>query len=258
MCRSLGVLSGCLSQRLTLAALADFPSCSDTFDVQVQDGCTTLIHKFNPLIHKQKYTVGVYSSEGEEQVFRVYGKTFAEYLTATAGRRFDPPIQFDITAVSLTELAQKGEKETVDFMFGSSAVSSCMIAEQFAEPLVTIVNRRRARGHTYELDVYGGVIFTLANNTRVNTIEDLKGKTIGAGGITAMGGGQSQYYEMFRHGLSYVADPAQVVFTDDERLIVEGVMNKEFEVGFARTDQIERHRGPDGELIDPGRCDSFD
>ena len=36
------------------------------------------------------------------------------------------------------------------------------------------------------------VMFTLADNERVNTIEDFKGKTIGAGGITAMGGGQTQ------------------------------------------------------------------
>ena len=232
--------------------------CSDTFNIQNQDGCTTLIHKFNPLIHKPKYTVGVYSTEGEEQVFRVYGQTFAQYLTATAGLRFDPPVQFDLFPVSLTELAQKGEREKVDFMFGSAAVSSCMCAEQSAEPLVTIIHRRQARGHTYELDVYGGVIFTLANNTRVNTVEDLKDKTIGAGAITSMGGGQSQFYEMFRAGLSFVADPAQVVFTVDERLIVEGVLNEDFEVGFARTDQIERHRGPDGELVDPGKCHSLD
>ena len=49
------------------------------------------------------------------------------------------------------------------------------------------INRREARGHVYELDKYGGVMFTLASNDRVNTIEDFKDKTIGAGGITMMG-----------------------------------------------------------------------
>ena len=227
-------------------------SHSETFDVTSNGNeCTTVIRKFDPLIHKQKYVVGIYSSEGEEEVFRLYNKTFAQYLTASAGRRFDPPIQFEIIPVTLSSLVQKGSEQKVDFMFGSAAVSSCMAAEQQAEPLVTVINRRQARGHTYELDLYGGVMFTLANNTRVNTIEDFKGKTIGAGGVTAMGAGQSQFFEMFRVGLSYVADPAQVVFTVDERLIVEGVLNKEFEIGFARTDQIERHTTPDGEPIDP-------
>lgn len=67
-----------------------------------------------------------------------------------------------------------------------------------------------------------------------------------------MGGGQTQFYEMFRAGLSFVADPAQVIFTIDERLVVEGVLNGDFEVGFARTDQIERHTNANGETIDPG------
>lgn len=59
-----------------------------------------------------------------------------------------------------------------------------MAAERKAQSLVTIVNRREARGHVYDLDVYGGVIFTLATNERVNEIQDLREKTIGLGGIT--------------------------------------------------------------------------
>lgn len=76
----------------------------------------------------------------------------------------------------------KAEDEEVDFYFSSSAVQSCMATEYDSQALVTIVNRREARGHTYELDKYGGVMFTLASNEQINTIEDLKDKTIGAGG----------------------------------------------------------------------------
>lgn len=57
---------------------------------------------------------------------------------------------------------------------------------------------------------------------------------------------------MFQAGLSFVADPKQVVFTMDERKIVDGVLNGDFEVGFARTDQIERTTDENGEHIDPG------
>lgn len=56
-----------------------------------------------------------------------------------------------------------------------------------------------------------------------------------------MGGGQAQLYEMVRHGLSFVADPKQMVFTNDEQLTVQGVIDGLFEIGMARTDQIERH-----------------
>jgi ABC-type phosphate/phosphonate transport system substrate-binding protein len=190
------------------------------------------------LIHKPKYTLGVYSSEGDAEVFRLYNTTFAQYLTLAAGQRFDPPIQFDVVPVTLTKLMDLEETEEADFGFSSSAVFSCMASERKAEALTTIVNKREARGHIHELDMYGGVIFTRADNDRVNSIEDLKGKTIGAGGITAMGAGQTQFYEMFRDGLSYVADPLQVSFTNNEGLLVGGVLKGDFEVGFARTDQV--------------------
>ena len=240
------------------------------------NGCNSIVHTFDPLLHKQKYTVGIYTNEGEEAAFLQYNLTYAKYLTATAGQHFDPPIEFDLMPVNLYTLANKAKNEEVDFFFGTAAVFSCMAAELKAQALTTIINRREARGHVYELDVYGGVIFTLANNEGVNTIEDLKGKTTGAGGITMNGGklknlfmwiiflfgtnwyhistgGQTQFYEMYRDGLSYVADPKQVMFTGDERKTVQGVLDGEFEVGMARTDQIERHTDANGEPIDPGK-----
>lgn len=52
--------------------------------------------------------------------------------------------------------------------------------------------------------------------------------------------------------MSYVADPKQVVFTADERLVVQGMIDGEFEIGFARTDQIERHIDDNtGEPVNP-------
>lgn len=232
--------------------------CSDTIRLaDAGDVCIKYTRKFDPLLHKPRYVVGIYSSEGEAEVFRLYNTTFAQYLTATAGRRFNPPIQFDIVPVTLTSLMAKTEKEEVDFFFSSSAIFSCMATEKKAQPLVTVINRREARGHTFELDVYGGVMFTLADNDRVNSVEDFRGKSIGAGSITAMGAGQTQFYELFRAGVSYVADPLQVVFTNDERKIVGGVMNGDFEIGFARTDQIERTTDANGEPIDPGRFRRF-
>ena len=67
-----------------------------------------------------------------------------------------------------------------------------------------------------------------------------------------MGGGQTQFYELARHGISFVADPLQMTFTNNERKTVQGVLNGDFEIGFVRTDQIERTLDVDGELIDPG------
>lgn len=214
--------------------------------------CATMIHQFDPQLHKELYRVGVYASEGEVEAFNLYGTLFTEYLTATAGQRLNPPVSFELIPVTLTSLMELAGYQQVDFMFSSSAVLSCMSTEYDAQPLATIINRRESRGREYDLDVYGGVMFVLKDNDEVNTIEDFRGRTVGAGSITAMGGGQTQFYELFRHGLSFAADLKQVVFTKDERLVVQGLLDGDFEIGFARTDQIERHVLDTGEALNEG------
>ena len=62
----------------------------------------------------------------------------------------------------------------------------------------------------------GGVIMTRADNTKVNTIQDLKDKVIAAGSISVLMSAQLQFYIMQRAGLSYVNDPKQVVFTGNQ------------------------------------------
>ena len=75
---------------------------------------------------------------------------------------------------------------------------------------------------------------------QINEIKDFKGKKIGAGSITSLAAGQSQFYTMMANGVSYSADTRQVVFTNDESLLLQGLIDGDFDVAFARTDQIER------------------
>lgn len=218
--------------------------------VRDDNNCTTVVYKYNFLLHKPKYRVAVYANEGNDAAYRKYQTLFEDYLTETAGRKFDPPLQFEMVPVTQTELVRVAEEEEVDFMFSSSSVYSCMATEKEAQALVTVINRRKVRGYEYDLDEYGGVMFTLADNKDINVIEDFRERTIGAASITAMGGGQSQFYEMYKRGMSYISDPKQVVFTGNEALVVQGVLDGDFEVGFARTDQIERHTDENGEPLD--------
>lgn len=92
-----------------------------------------------------------------------------------------------------------------------------------------------------------------AGRDDINSTESVKGKSVGAGSITSMGAGLSQFRQLDIDGISWVADPKQVVFTHNERLIVEGVLDGDFEIGFARTDQIERYTDKDGNFLDEGK-----
>ena len=46
-------------------------------------------------------------------------------------------------------------------------------------------------------------------------------------------------------------DPKQVVFTKNQFDVVQGVIDGDFDVGFVRTDQIERHTDQNGNPINP-------
>jgi hypothetical protein len=56
-------------------------------------------------------------------------------------------------------------------------------------------------------------MMVLANNNEINRVEDIKGKIIGAQAYSHFAGAQSQFYVMEKHGLDYIVDPKQVIFT---------------------------------------------
>ena len=59
-----------------------------------------------------------------------------------------------------------------------------------------------------------------------------------------------QFRVLQQAGLSYINDPKQLVFTSNQGKVVNGVLNGKFDVGFVRTDQIERTKDADGNLVD--------
>ena len=151
-------LTGSLSLLCTNRMITNFfqviPNVSTLSpDVGISDliGCSSGFFKTDPLIHKSTYRVGVYAAEGHETATLQFNLTFAEYLTATAGKRFDPPIAFEMMPANLHELFDAAEEEEIDFVFSSPGVYSCMGAEKGAEPLATVISRLEVRGHTYDL-----------------------------------------------------------------------------------------------------------
>lgn len=216
---------------------------------------TTSRHDLNPRTHKTKYRVAVEAFHGFEAAKTEYEKIFTDYLTATAGQRFNPPIEFEMFPVTFQGLfhaiGDEDSQQEVDFVFSNPGSYSCLGVEFGATALATVISHVYARGHVFDLDQYGGVMFSLAGRKDINNIADLRDKIIGAGGINMIAGGQLQFYEMEEAGLSYIMDPLQVALTGDQDAVVQGVMDGNFDVGFVRTDEIERFLDSSGNPIDP-------
>ena len=215
---------------------------------------------FDAARHRETYRVGVLAIRGREAAYREFNKTFGDYLTATAGRRFaDPPVRFEMVPldfVSLYEIddAAAAVNASVDFLYVNPSAFSCLESEHRARSLASQVSRRTADGgrHYHDLNRFGGVILARADNSNVQTVTDLRDKVIAAASISGLGSGQMQFRVMQEAGLSYINDPRQLVFTSNQETVVNGVLSGRFDVGFVRTDQMgQTHDADDtGNLID--------
>jgi hypothetical protein len=171
----------------------------DTIDIPPVDDATTLdctskTLKFNDRVHKLKYRIAVDAINGVDNAFETYNELFSTYLTATAGRRFDRDMEFEMVPMHFTGIFHAAKNSEIDFVFADPGIYSCLGVEVGAQPLATAVSRLEVRGITYDLDVYGGVIFTQAGNNAINNIQDLKDKVIGAGDISMLMAAQLQFY----------------------------------------------------------------
>lgn len=215
------------------------------------NSCNTDKIQFDPLKHKQTYTVAVHAIAGLDAALAQSNIIFGEYLTKTAGKKFNPPIEFNVVAHLYGDLFDAITNGEVDFFYANSGIYSCIGTEVGAAALGTVVKCYDIRGQHYDLDLFGGVIAVRKDNDAINKITDLKDKIVGAGGITNIMGGQMQIYEMQKAGMSYVNDPKQVVFTNDQQQVVLGVLDGTFDAGFVRTEQIEISKDADGNPVDP-------
>ena len=136
--------------------------------------CTSVLHTFDPRVHKPKYRGALHAVRGFDAAMNDYNMTFAAYLTETAGKRFDPPIEFEMAPATMEQIYHGVEEETVDFFYSDPGLYSCVGVEHGAQPLATVISRLEARGHSYDLDVYGGVIFAKVDNDDISTILDLQ------------------------------------------------------------------------------------
>ena len=124
--------------------------------------CTHGLREFNEHTQKQVYTIGVHAPAGVEKAMNEYNLTFETYLTEVVGKRFDPPIEFQMKATEWPLLSWIDLAEEVDFMYSDTGLYSCIGTEIGAQPLATTIASLDSRGNHYELDVYGGE-FTLIN-----------------------------------------------------------------------------------------------
>jgi hypothetical protein len=74
---------------------------------------------FDKYIHKPVYEIGIHSTLELDDTNKQYEKLLGEYLTETAGQRFDPPIKFTVVSSYFDTLLDAIDKEDVDFFYAN-------------------------------------------------------------------------------------------------------------------------------------------
>ncbi|CAJ1945944.1 unnamed protein product [Cylindrotheca closterium] len=214
--------------------------------------CVRGFRQYNPITQKKLYHVGVHASAGIETAKREFNLTFEEYLNEAVGKRWDPPIEFKMKITDDSMRDWLDNKEDVDFMYTDTGIYSCIGVEIGAKPIATTVARLESRGRNYELDIFAGTMMVLADNDDIGSIEDLKGKVIGAQAFSDFAGAQAQFYMMQKEGINPLIDAKQVIFTGNNEDTIQGILDGRWDVGFVRTGQVERTMDPStGQLVDP-------
>ena len=139
---------------------------------------------------RQQFRIAVLAIRGADVAIKEYQST-AEYLTASVGTKFNPPLSFEIVPVtfgegdSVVDTFQNGE---YDFVVANPSIQSCVALEKGLDNLATLVSKRIVGGRDHRLTRFGGVIFTSANNTNsIQTINDVKDKRVGCVSLNGLG-----------------------------------------------------------------------
>jgi hypothetical protein len=131
---SLGFTPSSLSTKVTRNLAND----NQTLGTETQDSCGVNKIKRDAYSHKDKYLVGVHDTHGLNNTMHEYNLIFGEYLTATAGQKFDPPVTFEVVPSAFEVIFTAAENKELDFMFANSGIYSCVGTQIGATALATV------------------------------------------------------------------------------------------------------------------------
>ena len=200
--RWLGALAAMVSLWLALSALAD---------------------------EAQVATIGVLSPRPKPETLKAWQPT-ADYLSGVIPER-----KFVIKALDLDEMAYAVAAGRLDFIITNPENYVALELHHGATRIATLVRKRG--GAT--LKEFGGVIVVSAARTDLTTLEDLRGRRIGAVAHDAFGGYRMQEAELLQRGIGIDRESQVRFYGLPQDRIVEAVDRGEVDAGFVRTDLLE-------------------
>lgn len=178
--------------------------------------------------------IGGLAIQGADAFYQKQGPTFETYLTQVLNDRYG--LEFRAIALNFNQNFEYVSESRLDFIYSNPAAYTCMMVEFQLSTVASLLNFRKGNA----LNKFAGVIFARANATQFNNTEDLRNATIAAVSISGLGAMQLQQADLLRRNLNIMTDVKRLVFTGNQNKIVQDVESGYADVGFVRTDMIDR------------------
>jgi diguanylate cyclase (GGDEF)-like protein/PAS domain S-box-containing protein len=155
---------------------------------------------------------------------------------AVALKQSIPEHDFEVQAFTYPELEQATSKNQLDFVLTNPA-HYILLTKRYglSAPLATLaVNENNQRAM-----MFGGIIFTRAERNDINTLKDVKKRTVAATNADSFGGYQMQAYELSKIGINLKQDNKIAITGMPHDNVVNAVLDSRAEIGFVRTGVLE-------------------
>jgi two-component system sensor histidine kinase TtrS len=186
-------------------------------------------------------TIGVLAFRGDQAAYRRWSPT-ARYLSEKI-----PGYDFRIEPLSLEEMSSNVSNGNLDFILTNTGNYVTLEHLFGISRLATL----KASYLDHEITQFGAVIFTRADQSDINNLQDVAGRSMMAVSRNAFGGFQMAWRELVQTGIDPFEDLSKLDFAgfpqDD---IVYSVIRGEVEVGTVRSGTLERMSAD--KLIDLG------
>ncbi|MEO5359234.1 MAG: PhnD/SsuA/transferrin family substrate-binding protein [Nitrospirota bacterium] len=178
----------------------------------------------------QDVRVGVLAHMGKDHCRESWQPTM-DYLTTHI-----PGYRFNLVPLSFVEIDSAVKTGSVEFIIANSSIYIELEVKHRISRIATMENLTLGKGYT----VFGGVIFTRAGRTDINTIEDLRGKSFMGVDKTSLGGWRMAWGELKKHGVNPWKDFSSLEFSNRHQNVVFAVSKGIVDAGTVRTDTLER------------------
>ncbi|WP_051144835.1 EAL domain-containing protein [Thiomicrorhabdus sp. Kp2] len=178
----------------------------------------------------EKVSIGILAFR-PKPIIEAKWQPLIDYLNQTI-----PNIEFELKPFNYGELEEAIKHKSIDFVFtNSSHYIQLSHNAKLSAPLATLINKKS--GHAVKS--FAGTILVKNNNKNIQTLKDLKGKTIATPSTKSFGGYQMQAYELLKTDLR-VPEQIQIKTTKmPHDNAVTALLNGQVDAAFVRSGVLE-------------------